>query len=274
MNLIIRNPLNLQNTVPVWLCSGNIALAISNHWLHFIPFKTNAKRTSKLSETLRKYTPIQFLTRVCTKDYKIPGSNVTIEKGTSILIPYFSLHRDEKFYSDPMKFDPSRFDSKNKNGKTVHDMPHLPFGDGPRNCIGLRLGKISVKVGLVSILQQHYVDIDDRHIGKEIKLSPGAFILAAANGVHLKFKARHPNVWIRSTWNIQMEHCRLFSIIKYISHILGALINLKDVFNFAIKNFQIKKMCQIEFNRFRNTQLSTNAFGNYSSSSNCIKYSS
>lgn len=122
----------------------------------------------------------------------MPGSNVTIEKGTRVLIPSFSLHRDEKFYPDPLKFDPSRFESKNKNEKTIIDMPYFAFGDGPRNCIGLLTGKISVKVGLVSILQEYCVDIDERHVGKEIKLSPGAFILAPANGLHLKFKARQP----------------------------------------------------------------------------------
>lgn len=141
-------------------------------------------------ETFRKYSVIQFVQRVCTKDYKVPGSKVTIEKGTSILIPSYSLHRNEKYYPDPLKFDPSRFESKNRNGKTAIDMPFYPFGDGPRNCIGMRLARMSLRVGLVSILQRHGVDIDDRHVGKEIKLSPGAIVLVPADGAHLKFKAR------------------------------------------------------------------------------------
>lgn len=123
----------------------------------------------------------------------MPGSNVTIEKGTAILIPSFSLHRDEEFYPNPSKFDPSRFYSENKKGKTLIDLPFLPFGDGPRNCIGMRLARMSLKVGLVSILQHHCIDIDERHVGKEIKLSPGAIIVVPANGAYLKFKARSPN---------------------------------------------------------------------------------
>lgn len=141
-------------------------------------------------ETLRKYSVIPFLNRICTKDYKISGSNVTVEKGTPLLIPVFSLHRDENIYPDPLKFDPLRFSNENKSGKTMNDVPYFPFGDGPRNCMGLRMGKMTTKVGLVSILQQYCVDIDDQHIGKEIEFSAGSLVLTAANGVHLKFKVR------------------------------------------------------------------------------------
>lgn len=113
-----------------------------------------------------------------------------LEKGTAIIVPSFSLHRDENYYPDPVKFDPSRFYSENKNGKTMIDMPYYAFGDGPRNCIGLRLARMSIKVGIVSILQKYSIEIDDRHIGKELKLSPGSLFLTPADGVYLKFKAR------------------------------------------------------------------------------------
>lgn len=124
------------------------------------------------------------------KDYKIPGSNVTLEKGTAIIVPIFSIHRDEFFYPDPVIFDPLRFSSERKYGKTMIDMPYYPFGDGPRNCIGLRLARMSIKAGLTSILQHYCVDIDDRHIGKELKLSASSLFLTPADGIFLKFEAR------------------------------------------------------------------------------------
>lgn len=77
------------------------------------------------------------MNRECTKDYKVPGTDITIEKGTSIFIPAFALQRDEKYYPEPEKFDPERFSNENKSQKTFNEMPYLPFGDGPRNCIGL-----------------------------------------------------------------------------------------------------------------------------------------
>ena len=120
------------------------------------------------TETLRKY-PTIHLSRVCTKDYKIPDTNVTIKKGNEIIIPTLGLHYDEKFYPNPKKFDPTRFDSENKIGKTMVDMPYFPFGEGPRICYGLKIAKMAAKMCMISILQKYHVELDDRHIGKELK---------------------------------------------------------------------------------------------------------
>lgn len=139
-----------------------------------------------LPETLRKYLLID-LSRVCVKDYKIPDTNVTIEKGTTIVVPMHALHHDEKFYSNSEKFDPTRFSSENKAGKSIVDMPNLSFGDGPRNCIGQRMGKLWAKVGICSILQQYHVEIDDRHVGKELKYALNSRVVG---GIHLKFKKK------------------------------------------------------------------------------------
>lgn len=121
------------------------------------------------------------LSRVCVKDYKIPGTNVTIKKGTTIIVPVPGLHHDEKFYPDPKNFDPTRFNSGNKADKI--NMPYFSFGEGPRACLGQRMGRMFVKVGICSILRQYYVDLDDRHIGKELKLAPN---MLPVGGIHLK----------------------------------------------------------------------------------------
>lgn len=49
-------------------------------------------------------------------------------------IPIWSLHRDPKYYDDPEKFDPERFYDENKH--KIKPYTYLPFGIGPRNCIG------------------------------------------------------------------------------------------------------------------------------------------
>lgn len=115
------------------------------------------------TETLPKFTLVH-LSRVCVEDYKIPGSDVTIEKGTSIIIPTYALHHDEQFYPEPEKFDPTRFYSEIKTGKGINEMPYLPFGDGPRACIGQRMGKIFVKIAIFSILQKYQISCDDQEI--------------------------------------------------------------------------------------------------------------
>lgn len=86
------------------------------------------------SESLRKYPPAPIYLRKCTDNYKIPGTNVIIEKGLSVLIPAVALHRDPEYFPDPLTFDPERFNEKNKH--KIKDFTYIPFGDGPRICIG------------------------------------------------------------------------------------------------------------------------------------------
>jgi cytochrome P450 family 6 len=87
-----------------------------------------------VTETLRKYPPVPTLNRECSKDYRIPGSHVTIEKGTQVVIPVEALQHDPQYYPEPDKFDPERFSEEAKNRR--HHYVYLPFGEGPRLCIG------------------------------------------------------------------------------------------------------------------------------------------
>lgn len=81
-----------------------------------------------LAETMRKYPPLGNLLRIVRKDYKIPGTDVTLEKGMNIIIPTFAIQRDPDIYPEPDQFKPDRFDSKNVSER--HNMAWLPFGEG------------------------------------------------------------------------------------------------------------------------------------------------
>lgn len=85
-------------------------------------------------ETLRKYPVLPFLDRICAENYKIPETDVIIEKGTFVYIPMFGLHYDPKYFPEPHKYDPERFNDENK--KNIPPYSYIPFGEGPRNCIG------------------------------------------------------------------------------------------------------------------------------------------
>jgi cytochrome P450 family 6 len=87
-----------------------------------------------LSETLRKYPALPVLNRECTKDYQIPGTDIILEKGMATVIPVLGLHYDPKYYPDPERFDPERFTEDEKARR--HHYVYLPFGEGPRICIG------------------------------------------------------------------------------------------------------------------------------------------
>jgi cytochrome P450 family 6 len=77
---------------------------------------------------------LSVLIRQCAKSTKIHGTDVTVEKGMQVLVPVLGLHRDPKYYPNPEKFDPDRFSEEEKK-KRPH-CAYLPFGEGPRICIG------------------------------------------------------------------------------------------------------------------------------------------
>lgn len=85
-------------------------------------------------ETMRLHSVVPLLKRVCVADYKVPDSDLTIEKGTDVFIPIKGLHYDSKYYPNPTVFDPERFSSEER--EKIHPYTHLPFGGGPRLCIG------------------------------------------------------------------------------------------------------------------------------------------
>lgn len=133
-----------------------------------------------LSETLRKYPVLGILNRTCLSDYKIPGTNKVIEKGTEIIIPVLGLHNDSNYWPEPKKFDPNRFGDEQP---TVY----YAFGDGPRNCIGSRLGKMQTKVGLVFMLQKFTFKLEDT---REMKFDVKSFLLSPEGGLYLRVLKR------------------------------------------------------------------------------------
>lgn len=87
-----------------------------------------------LTEVLRMYPVLPFLDRLCMENYRIPGSDVVIEKGTNVYIPMCGLHYDPDYFPDPKKFNPDRFAPDSDQ-----DRPsgcYVPFGAGPRLCVG------------------------------------------------------------------------------------------------------------------------------------------
>nr|UUB32699.1 cytochrome P450 CYP9AP1 [Dendroctonus valens] len=106
-----------------------------------------------LSESLRKWPVIPVLDRVCVKQYTIPASRnepaVTLNAGDRILISSRSIHHDVQYYEEPNKFDPDRFEAKN----IINPLTYMPFGVGPRSCIGTRFAFLEIKSVLCDLLR-------------------------------------------------------------------------------------------------------------------------
>ncbi|XP_071576390.1 probable cytochrome P450 6a14 [Temnothorax nylanderi] len=140
-----------------------------------------------VNETMRKYPPVPVLNRVCTKDLDLPTTNIHLPEGTLITIPVLGLHRDPSIYPDPDKFDPERFDGDKI--ATRHPYAYLPFGEGPRICIGMRFGYMQTKVGLVSLLSKFKFKLHPR-TPVPLIFDEASIILTAKGGVHLIIEHR------------------------------------------------------------------------------------
>lgn len=140
-------------------------------------------------ETLRIYPPVAMLNREASSSWTIPNSSVTIDKGTAIIIPAMALHHDPKYWSSPKSFIPERFSPEQTANTNFIERPYMPFGEGPRNCIGMRLGKIQTKVGLIVMLQKYNYELAGAS-KLPIVMSKSAFILTPQNGINLKITQR------------------------------------------------------------------------------------
>ncbi|XP_031625354.1 probable cytochrome P450 6d5 [Contarinia nasturtii] len=144
-----------------------------------------------IEETLRKYPIVAALPRSCAKDYQIPGTDKIIEKGVEVIVPVAGFHKDKRYYEDPYKFNPDRFNEENSNGKNQINRPYYPFGDGPRNCIAMRMGKMQTKVGLVLMLQKFRFDLlENKQKYKELDFDPKSILLAPKSGIYLRIFKR------------------------------------------------------------------------------------
>lgn len=79
-----------------------------------------------------------MLAKTCTQPIELSdydGKTARIEAGTSIQLPVYAIHHDERFYDAPNSFRPERFQMQSANERQKQSQ-FLPFGDGPRQCLG------------------------------------------------------------------------------------------------------------------------------------------
>lgn len=83
---------------------------------------------------MRKYPLVDFLTRQASSTYTFRNSQLTIPKGQVVGVPVHSIHCDPEIYPKPEMYDPERFIGEAVRSR--QSMHYLPFGYGPRNCLG------------------------------------------------------------------------------------------------------------------------------------------
>ncbi|XP_055592317.1 cytochrome P450 6d3-like [Uranotaenia lowii] len=137
-----------------------------------------------VKETLRKYPGLPILNRECTEDYQVPDSDIVIRKGTQVIIPLEAYGLDEQYFSEPHRYNPDRFDEATKE---YDEKAYYPFGEGPRNCIGIRMGVNVSKVGLILLLSEFNFEAT---IGPKINYSASSVTLVPKDGIPMKITRR------------------------------------------------------------------------------------
>lgn len=105
---------------------------------------------SVISETLRILPPAPIIQRKSTEEYTFKDRNIHINKGTTVIIPIWSIHHDDKYFNEPEKFIPERFLPENRDKLVPYT--YVPFGGGPRNCIGMRFALLEAKLAICHLI--------------------------------------------------------------------------------------------------------------------------
>lgn len=137
-----------------------------------------------LNEALRLYPPVFRFGRAVKESCTL--NNVHFAKGSMVIFPVYHLHHDPEYWPDPETFDPERFSQEAKQQRSPYCF--LPFGTGPRSCIGMRFALIEAKMALVHILKRFKFE---RSTETEVPLELKATItMAPKNGIRVKIVSR------------------------------------------------------------------------------------
>lgn len=142
-----------------------------------------------INETLRMDNPVGGMLKVCTKTYTLPEVSETnktrlvLNPGDAVMAPVDGFNFNPNYFPDPHKFKPERFLDKNKDDLIKNTF--IPFGMGPRHCIGMRFALLQIKMIVVSTIECYQLDINEKMLPLEVH--PTAFLKAPLKGFWFDF---------------------------------------------------------------------------------------
>lgn len=150
-----------------------------------MPYSTNV-----IKETLRLFPILPFLDRECVlpngdkTGYSLePYSDFRIPNGMPVYIPAYAMQHDPQYFPEPETFNPDRFDP---NSSSYNEYTYMPFGLGPRNCIGERFAFMQMRIGIVNVLKSFTVE-PAPGTPKSFDLDPTVVLLHPKKEIVLKF---------------------------------------------------------------------------------------
>ncbi|KAI5634396.1 cytochrome p450 domain-containing protein [Phthorimaea operculella] len=141
-----------------------------------------------MKETLRKFSPLGWLPRAAKNDYKI-DENLTIPAQMPVYINGIGMQYDPDYFPEPEKFMPERFLPENE--KKIVPFTFIPFGEGPRNCVGRRFAYMSLRQAIAEVvLNFKILPKPDMPLPKDCELEKNALFLIPGQRVSVEFIPR------------------------------------------------------------------------------------
>ena len=125
-----------------------------------------------ISEAMRLYPPAPMVVRAATRDVVIGDEHIS--RGTPTYIPIYAVHRHRALWPDPDRFDPERFQPENVARR--HKYAYLPFGAGPRICIGMSFAMTEAVAILATLIRVARLELRPGHtpeLKMRVTLRPG-----------------------------------------------------------------------------------------------------
>ncbi len=112
-----------------------------------------------IKESMRMFPPVYLLARSPAEDVEIGG--YTIPRGTEIVLWIYMTHHDPRWFPEPERFRPERFAADNES--KLPKNAYVPFGAGPRACIGKQFATIEARLLLATLAQRFAFDLVPGH---------------------------------------------------------------------------------------------------------------
>jgi cytochrome P450 len=112
-----------------------------------------------LKESMRLYPPVPIMSRQAVADAEIEGHRIA--RGTSVLMPIYAIHRHARRWENPDAFDPERFAPGRAEAMSRYQ--YMPFGAGPRICIGMPIAMMEATAILATLLRHAKFEPVDGH---------------------------------------------------------------------------------------------------------------
>ncbi|KAG5309664.1 CP6J1 protein, partial [Acromyrmex insinuator] len=141
-----------------------------------------------INETMRLIPAGLSMKKRCTEEFELKGSDgvvCRVPPGMEIFIPVQALHKDPQYWENPEEYDPERFNSDRK--QNIDRFTFLPFGEGPRICVGMRMAQLQIKAGLAMIIRKYNLELSPK-TQMPLKFIPGTILPTPKGGLWAYFR--------------------------------------------------------------------------------------